>query len=141
MSVPTAELKEELKKIIRGEVTRTVSNDKTELLIGGIKLLMDSPFISVEDTDTFVAFIQLADVPQTKIAKGKYDSELGGIHKAQFKDLQLPQEQQVWEPLISTSILPSISGLFGAPAPAPAPLGGRKRKTRARKNKRQTRRR
>ena len=85
-------------------------------------------FISVEEIIKFVAFIHLADPPQTNIAKIRYGTEIGGINKAEFKDLQVPSEQQVWEPLFG---LPPISGIFGT--------GGRK-KTRSRKHKRKTRR-
>lgn len=135
MSDPTIDkeaLKEELKKIIRGEEKPISSDNKIEVLLGATKLLIDSPFMSVEDpNDTYVAFIQLADPPQTKIAKLKYGSEFAGINKAEFKDYRVPEEQRVWEPLFG---LPTLSSLLGAPAPA----GGR-RKTRGRKHKRKTR--
>jgi hypothetical protein len=123
MSIPKDQLKEELKKIIRGEERPISGDSKTEILIGTTKLLIDSPFISVEEIIKFVAFIHLADPPQTNIAKLKYGTEIGGINKAEFKDLQVPVEQQVWEPLFGTTI-------FGT--------GGRK-KTRSRKHKRKTR--
>jgi len=127
MSIPKDQLKEEVKKIILGEVRPISGDSKTKVTIGSTKLLIDSPFISVEDINKFVAFIHLADPPQTNIAKIKYGTELGGIHKAEFKDLQVPVEQQVWEPLFRV----------------PATAGGRK-KTRghkARKHKRRTHRR
>jgi hypothetical protein len=119
MSIPKEQLKEELKKVIRGEDRPISGDDKTEILIGTTKLLIDSPFITVEEAkNNFVAFIE-ADPTKTKIAKIKYGSEIGGINKAFFKDLQVPMEQQMWEPLFGT--------------------GGRK--TRGRKYKRRTHRR
>lgn len=102
MSIPKEQIKEEVKKIIRGEVRLISGDNKTEVLIGTAKLLIDSPFISIEEPDKFVAFIELADLPKTKIAKLKYGTEIGGINKAFFKDLQLPVEQQTWEPLFGT---------------------------------------
>lgn len=130
--IPKDQLKEELKKIIHGEQKPISGDSKINLVIGSTNLLIDSPFMSVEDTnDTYVTFIQLADPPQTNIAKLKYGSEFAGINKAEFKDLQVPLEQQVWEPLFG---LPTLSSLLGATAPA----GGR-RKTRSRKHKRKTR--
>jgi hypothetical protein len=128
MSIPKDQLKEELKKIIRGEERPISGDSKTEVTIGTTKLLIDSPFISVEEIIKFVAFIHLADPPQTNIAKLRYGTEIGGINKAEFKDLQLPVEQQVWEPLFGTT---PIIGIFGT---------GRRKKTRSRKHKRKTRR-
>jgi len=124
MSIPKDQLKEEVEKIIGGEVRPISGDSKTEVTIGTTKLLIDSPFISVEDINKSVAFIHLAD-PPTNIAKIKYGTEIGGINKAEFKDLQVPVEQQVWEPLFRV----------------PATAGGRK-KTRGhkvRKHKRKTR--